>query len=243
MARKKKGEEAKLESAGMMRWLLTYADMITLLLVFFIILYASSESNAGKMSKVLSAIGSGFGLFKTTKVNTGTQSPIEGGGAALDRTKEDFESKGGDNVEEEITTTVESVENILGTLENISVKSDERGLVVSVSSVFFEDGSAKLRPIYKNAFSRIAILLSQIPNQVRFEGHTDGQGSEGENWELSVTRALTVMKTFINEYNLDSARFSVAGYGPNRPVDSNDTEKGREHNRRVDIVILKGTKK
>lgn len=217
------------EHENVERWMVSYADFVTLLFCFFTAMYAISNVDTSKLGKFVDSMKSAFN-------NEGAQSSsisvIEG-------------------VKVFIPADVEvesNVRGMLGTLVadskgGIEVNRDERGVVITVADkFFFESGSAGLRENSREVLDKIASALLNHPNMIRIEGHTDNVPIHSRafpsNWELSSSRAINVVKYFIENHKIKPDRISAIGYAENRPVASNDTPDGRAKNRRVDIVLL-----
>ena len=211
------------------RWMVSYADFVTLLFCFFTAMFAISNVDTQKLGKFVESMRSAFHVSGS---RGNAFSVIEG-------------------VQVFIPTNVElasSMKDALGTLltesrGNVEVKSDSRGVVVSVADkYFFESGSAELKENSRGILDKIASVLNEYPNMIRIEGHTDNipinNGSFPSNWELSASRAINVAKYFMSSHNIQPGRISTIGYSEYRPVASNDTPEGRAKNRRVEIVIL-----
>lgn len=217
------------EHENVERWMVSYADFVTLLFCFFTAMYAISNVDTSKLGKFVDSMKSAFN-------NEGAQSTsisvIEG-------------------VKVFIPADVEvesNVRGMLGTLVadskgGIEVNRDERGVVITVADkFFFESGSAGLRENSREVLDKIASALLNHPNMIRIEGHTDNVPIHSKafpsNWELSSSRAINVVKYFIENHKIKPDRISAIGYAENRPVASNDAPDGRAKNRRVDIVLL-----
>ena len=221
------------EHENLERWLLTYADLITLLLAFFIVMYSMSKVDAkkfGAMSQALQTIlrGKGSSVLKGEASLKG----IEDGGGAL---------KIGDL--KLLQVKIKKMAKDMGLEGKIDATMDDRGLVIHVSeSAFFDQGSAELKPEAAKVLDGIAGLLKDIPNHVRIEGHTDNKPIKTErypsNWELSVNRATVCVRFLIERHEFPPERISALGYGEYRPIASNTDDTGRAKNRRVDIVVL-----
>jgi chemotaxis protein MotB len=234
--RKKKHEE---EQGGLERWLITYADLITLLLAFFILMYTMSKQDAKKYEEVaahLRAIFSG---------NSG----ILAKGSSSGKTPMEVSFKGASDtaaikaqLEKEIRQLGDQDKN--NATERISLINDERGLVVrAMEKAFFDTGKADLGAKARKALDGIAPVLKNMPNTVRVEGHTDNVPINTfefrSNWELSVRRATEVVRYLIEGHQFPPERISATGYAEYRPIASNDTSENRSLNRRIEIVILK----
>ncbi|MGB9679633.1 MAG: OmpA/MotB family protein [Thermoanaerobacteraceae bacterium] len=212
------------------RWLLTYADMITLLLIFFIVMYTISNINAQKFSQVASSLSKTF---------TGTDYIIgDYSGKSIVPGNMEKKSNLGD-VQNQVNAFIKE-NNLQGM---VSDYIDERGLVISLQdSLLFDLGSADVHQDEKQVLVKIGTMLKDLPNQIRIEGFTDNlpihNNKFDSNWELSVIRATNVLKILIQDSGISPNRISAIGYGEFRPVAPNDTEDNRKLNRRVDIVIM-----
>jgi chemotaxis protein MotB len=214
------------------RWLLTYADLITLLLAFFIILYSMSSIDAKQFGEMANALketlkgsngvvrfdpklqapGTGHGVLKVGDLKM-LQRQVEG---------EFIEKNRADEVQTEVT---------------------ERGLVIHVmESALFTPGSADLQPRAIGLLDMIYEQLKNMPNHIRVEGHTDNRPIANtkfpSNWELSSARATSVVRYFISNHSFPAAKISALGYGEYRPIQPNNTPEHMAQNRRVDIVVL-----
>jgi chemotaxis protein MotB len=234
VSRKKKEDEHE----NLERWLITYSDLITLLLAFFIMMYTFSRQDAQKYQEVsehLRAIFSGgTALLKTGSGGSKVVIPSAStkGGADMDDIAK--------QLEKEIQTMAEAVDPE----HKISVFSDERGIVIRIMDrAFFDEGRAELKDRAKGALGKIAPILEASDRQIRIEGHTDNvpiSTSEFKsNWELSVRRATEVVRHLIEKYSFPPERISASGFAEYRPVAPNDTEADRALNRRIEIILLK----
>lgn len=217
-----------------MRWLLTYADLITLLLVFFIVLYSISQVDqqkyialANALRQALLAQYSGNAVIPTAvhPVDVPQNMPEEAAAAQLAARLREALAKSGSGVEAQVEVS-------------------PAGVVVhfTADSVFFEKASAELRPAFRKALLSIAPVLAGIPNPVRVEGYTDNEPLHSPlyptAWELSAARATNVVRFLTEEGHLDPHRFAAVAYGEWHPKFSNDTPEGQAKNRRVDILVL-----
>ena len=234
--RKKKGGEGHENSE---RWLLTYADMITLLMAFFIMMYSMSILNLSKFRQAAISIRSGFGGMvkgqgKSVLGSSGTfsikPSPIEGDTAGVSwrilRPLVNYIEKGSGD-------------------PSVAIGEDKRGIVITMSSdlLLFDPGSARLKPRALPVLDRITEMLEQTGNLVRVEGHTCDLPPRGglypTNWELSTARATEVLRYVVEQKGLAGERFAAAGYASVRAKAPNDKEQNRIRNRRVEIVMLR----
>jgi chemotaxis protein MotB len=248
MSRKKRPPE----HASHERWLVSYADFITLLFAFFVVLYASSQVDKKKMGQLSSAIQQAFhemGVFSGKSVNPPIENELD---EAQRKAAAEFARLRNENDAEPQMSRAD-LPGLKRELEIALEKEIKRnevalhvgpdGLVVSLREIgFFNSGSSALRPQSEEAFRRIALLLLQYDYSLRVEGHTDNipiHTSEfASNWELSTARSTEVIRKFIVQYGYPPERLSAAGYAEYHPAANNDTEDGRRTNRRIDIVIL-----
>lgn len=228
---KKRHHEAEHENSE--RWLLTYADLITLLLAFFIVMYSMSQVDAkkfGAVSTALNRILSGGGLL--LKGESGTTIAVQQSYAPVE----------GDNSRMVMADLVTEVREHNLT-NKVKIRRDARGVVLSLSErVLFPSGSSDLGDSARTLLDTLSLLVSRLPNEVRVEGHTDNvpihAGRFGSNWELSAARATSVVRYMIENHLLPPYQLSAAGYAEFRPLAPNDSPEHRSMNRRVDFVIL-----
>jgi len=243
VAKKKKGSSesgggAGHDSAGGMRWLLTYSDMITLLMAFFILLFSMATINASKFAATAQALREAFGGY--TILDRGSSVIGEPGSTTQSApVVPDSALK----AQEASLKIAEILRQSLNP-EQFSVIQTERGYLISIltDKILFDSGKANLKPDAFPLLTKIAAVLKKIDNEVYVEGHTDNVPIHTvefpSNWELSAARAASVAKYFI-EQGISPSRLVIAGYADTRPVASNDTPQGRQKNRRIDILITK----
>lgn len=218
----------------MMRWLLTYADMITLMLALFIILFSMSSINRSKVQQFAKLVTQGFENVWTTN------QPAAGGlGTQSYRASSDVPA-----ILQELQQYI-----LAHKLQNqMQVRLDRRGLVITLlsDSSYYDSGSADLRPQTEQILDAVYQFLKSNQNLIRVEGNTDNvpihTSSYPTNWELSTARAVNVVRYLVERDGLDPTRVSAAGYGEFRPRRPNDTPADRQANRRVDIVLLNATR-
>jgi len=261
MSRKKRREE----HVNHERWLVSYADFITLLFAFFVVLYSSSQVDKRKVGQLSLAIQVAFqqmGVFEASNtklpLSTTEARPFQDVQVVENVARsQDFQRfvqpKDGPLsntiLPGELTDIQTEIEKALAPeiqRHVVELKARREGLVISLREIgFFESGSATLRSSSRDAIDRLAQVLGNRDEMLRIEGHTDNvpihNAQFQSNWELSTARATEVIKTFITRYNFSPERLAAAGYAAYHPVDSNSTIEGRAHNRRVDIVVLKPT--
>jgi chemotaxis protein MotB len=219
------------------RYLITYADLITLLLVFFIVLYAGSQEDSKKFAVLAEGLRSAFhnvsteGGGGTSAVFTGSGSSNGGG---LSPSTADFDS---------LTAIIQSVAQQRGLADRINVRMEADRIVIGMNSdLLFASGSAQLRPSAGPVLDAVAEALRGRPNEIRIEGHTDNVPINtlefSSNWELSAARATSVLRRLVDEGKLNPDKLFAAAYGETRPKADNNTAEGRTANRRAEIVIL-----
>jgi chemotaxis protein MotB len=244
------------------RWLVSYADFITLLFAFFVVLYASSQVDKKKVGKLALAIQVAFqemGVFQasTTEVPIDITEPMPFSTAqainntertgSLARIASHPEGSPGTGAENGDLAQLQAQLEIILAAEiqrkEIALRSEPDGLVISLREAgFFESGSAKMKSTSQAAFDRIASMLRAGDYRLRIEGHTDNAPIHNaqfpSNWELSTSRSTEIVRLLIVRDGYGPDRLSAAGYAEFHPVSNNLTAEGRGANRRVDIVIL-----
>lgn len=233
-------KKKKIEKDNSERWMLSYLDFITLLMIFFIVMYAISNVDSSKYQKLSSSLQNGFSMGNGNNMisNDDSISIIP-----ADNMQEESSSITEEKKLEDVKEKVDDLVNDSDLKGSVSTSIQERGLIISFNnSVFFNSGQATIKDDWENKLISISKVLNGIDNYIRVEGHTDNVAINTEyfhsNWQLSSVRAANVVEFLINEGNVDPNRLSSIGYGEYRPVKSNDTEEGRSENRRVDILIL-----
>jgi len=244
------------------RWLVSYADFITLLFAFFVVLYASSQVDSRKVGKLALAIQVAFqemGVFPTssTEVPIDVSEPMPFSKVqAIENMQKNANvghiashpdgllSGGKENGDlAELETELESTLAEEIRRKEVAMRREPDGLVISLREVgFFESGSAQMKAASEPAFDRIATLLRERNCRARIEGHTDNvpihNAQFSSNWELSTSRATEIIRVLIVRDGYSPGRLSAAGYAEFHPIASNATVDGRGMNRRVDIVVL-----
>jgi len=243
-------------SVSMDRWMISYADFITLLFAFFVVLYAFAKADQKKQTPVSESIDSAFRslgiLPDASRKPVKDATPVSGSdNAAIPmnivmgedvlspaRVKEDLQ-----NLHRELE---QRLSNQVAT-HTVSMKMGRDGLVISLREAgFFNSGSATPKPEAIPTLRQIAASLGHTPYDLRIEGHTDNIPIHtmefDSNWELSAARATHIARIFIDLKAIPPERLSAAGYAEFHPVASNDTAEGRSLNRRVDLVVLPRTK-
>ena len=233
-------KQKKCPREGAADWLLTYGDMVTLLLTFFVLLYTTAEIDGYRLRLILAAFP-GLGSLE------GGVTLQEGRLAELGNTIESLPSMQRGRALDEARRQAVSIFEPEVRSNQVRITQDERGLVISLASdAFFESASAELNiEESREVFIKLSELLQSdaVANRkFRIEGHTDNvptdpTGPWETNWELSTARSLSVLR-LLRDYGVPEERFQVMGLADTVPLVSNDTAEGRAYNRRVDVIIL-----
>jgi len=229
MALKRKPKEPP---PGAPLWMTSYGDMVTQILIFFVMLFTFSSIDAARFRELAISLQSAF---------KGGVGVLEGGQSITVETLGPARAN--------LAQLTEAMNQIMNVVESSGLKGaveasiDERGLVISIKdSTFFDLGKADLKPRSIEILNKIGVVLKDLPNQIRVEGHTDdlpiNTSQFPSNWELSTVRATTVVRYLVEKVGLPPNKMSAVGYGEFRPLYPNDTEEHRARNRRVDIVVL-----
>jgi len=219
------------------RWLITYADMITLLMIFFIVMYSLSKVDEARFKTLAESLSVVFGAGAMVLDSPG---PAVIPGSPASQMQDELESTQLDQLKKKLENYIQ--EN--GLNAKISVTTEERGIVLSFQDdVLFQLGSDQLTPQARTILNKVAPMLIDTPNYIRVEGHTDNlpirTSKFPSNWELSAARATNVVRELITTHNFSPQKLSVAAYGEYRPRVPNTTEENRQLNRRVSLVILR----
>jgi chemotaxis protein MotB len=220
------------DGAGMMRWLLTYADLITLLLAFFVVLYAASRINTARLLELSRSLRIAFN-GEPAIVKLGNAPPTN----PIPKPVPNLQS---------LIQLQQQIEAVIrrDQLQNeMSVQVTSQGLViVFLEPVLFPLGSAALLPEGRAVLLSVAKVLNTVPNAIEVRGYTDDLPIDTpqypSNWELSAARALTVLHFLISQGQVDPTRLEAAAFGQYHPFAPNGPE-GNPVNRRVEIVILR----
>ena len=245
MSRKKKHEHVNHE-----RWLVSYADFITLLFAFFVVLFASSQSDRKKQIQIAAAMQSAFkplGMFeshsKTPALNDVSTAAIKAPPAALALPLTSAGTRSLEEIEKQLSAWLQAkIAAGLIARGSVTMRLTPEGLVISLHEAgFFPSGSAEVRDASLPMLINLASTLPSGP--LRVEGHTDNVPIHtlqfATNWELSTARATTIARLLLEHGSIDPASLSAAGYAEFHPVADNATELGRAQNRRVDIILLR----
>jgi len=255
MARKKKHAE----HANHERWLVSYADFITLLFAFFVVMYSTSQADKGKAQQVSEsvrkALEEGYVAAKVAAILGGTTGDTGQGNAMKKGPGGALTAKGspmrhdGDPPGAVVAELLPSLDHLSHELDaeiragKLQIALQPRGLVISLSqAAFFPSGEDTIEPSTYGTIDKIVAAIGPLPNPVRLEGHTDTVPIHNSrfrsNWELSTARGIAMLELLTRRFAVPAGRLAVAGYGEHVPVGPNNSEEGRARNRRVDIVIL-----
>jgi chemotaxis protein MotB len=249
MALKKEPEK----HANHERWLVSYADFITLLFAVFVVLYAMGQSDKKKVEEVMKSIQESFGMANAgataPKINVIASqqitvipslkpemrtAPMERGRGKTRAEEKDFR---------QIKAAIEAYLIKQGAKDKVSLEITRRGLIVSLKEIgFFASGQADIKPEAYELINTIAEAVTQYNNPLRIEGHTDNipisTAQFPSNWELSTSRATHALKYLMKNFDIDANKISATGYAEFRPLAGNETSEGRAKNRRVDLVMV-----
>ncbi len=232
MTHRKNVKQKKSKKNGSPAWMITYSDMVTLLLTFFVLLISMSDINKIKFVKAVGSLRGALGILEATDYED--IYPIE-----LMNTSTLFDERV-QRVYEQIESRVQD----LNINEDIQVVKDRGAVVLRLNnSILFDPGSNKLKPDAHSVLREAAELIRPLQLDLRIEGHTDDTPvyrANYSNWDLSVSRALSVLKFFAQEQLLSLDRLSAAGYGAQRAIVPNDSPENRAKNRRVDLYLEQG---
>jgi chemotaxis protein MotB len=234
------------------RWLVSYADFITLLFAFFVVMFATSQTDKGKAQQVSDSVKRALDGEKMSTVIAailgGTVSDT-GKGNAMMRGPGGAQKMIEEKKEQKLAELVPSLKVLTEELKKeiedgrIQINMQPRGLVVSFTqAALFPSGEDVISPDALDGLEKVAAAINKVPNPVRLEGHTDSIPIRTprfhSNWELSAARSIALMEILSARFGVPQSRLSIAGYADTAPVASNETEAGRSRNRRVDIVLL-----
>lgn len=222
------------------RWLVSYADFITLLFAFFVVMYAVSSVNEGKYRTLSESMVTAFSNSKPVGELSVLKLPVA--------TNKEIVVKEAQNNQENARSFLKVANAITTTKvpKGVKITSTERGLSIRIQDdALFESGSAAIHPHMKEFIDLVAGLVKDLPNLMVVEGHTDGQPIRSaafpSNWDLSTARSNILVRYLTEHHGLTPERFTSTGFAGTRPVASNDTPEGRSENRRVELIILRNT--
>lgn len=238
------------------RWLVSYADFITLLFAFFVVMFASSQADKAKAKQVSDSVKK---AFDKNEVSALVENIL--GGAVDQKGKGNSMHHGPGGTKQATGTEVNKVNTaqaaaLLPSLEaltrelapeiragKIEISLQPRGLVISFQqAALFPSGEDVIAEASVPSVGKVAAAIQRLPNPVRLEGHTDSVPIHNSrfrsNWDLSAARSIALLELMANRFSVSNERLSIAGYADNDPAGDNATAQGRARNRRVDVVIL-----
>lgn len=230
------------DESGGGEWLNTYADLVTLLLCFFVLLYSMSTLDNQKFKKAIAAFSS-MGIMG----QSGSITP----GSSVGDSISNLDVNNAIDVQQEMDSIYSQVKELVdekGLDEDVEVEQVEAGVLLRFKDeILFDTGRADLKPNVKSTLNKLGEILKKHNKEIRVEGHTDNvpikNSSYKSNWELSSARAISVVKYFTeelpSEQRFDPKNFEVSGYGEYHPIVPNNSEKNRQKNRRIEITIRK----
>ncbi len=250
MARKKKPEAPENHE----RWMVSYADFITLMFAFFVVMFASSQTDKAKARMISEAVEKALDNGKSVAIPPAVAKVL--GGTVDDKGQGNAQMRGPGGAQRAAKEDKPTIEELVPSMKHLTeelaeeikagkleVALETRGLVISLKqATFFPSGTDSIDPGGFSAIEKVANALNQIPNPIRIEGHTDANPIHtarfASNWELSAARAIAMMDMLADKYKVKHERMAIVGYADTMPAADNDTPEGRAKNRRVDIVLL-----
>jgi chemotaxis protein MotB len=228
------------------RWIVSYADFVTLLFAFFVVMFATANADKGKANVVAAAVRAALdqekssGVTQAVKESEATSSQVQQNRSAAEQAERAARAT------LELMPSMELLNRELkpeiqkGTVE---LHMEARGLAISFKqAAFFDSGSDSVKGSALPIIGKVGEALRKIPNLVRLEGHTDNTPIHTSkfvsNWDLSAARAIAVLVVFTDQFKIQRERMSIGGYADVAPVTTNDNDTGKARNRRVDVVIL-----
>jgi chemotaxis protein MotB len=237
------------------RWLVSYADFITLLFAFFVVMFASSQTDKSRAKQISEAVEKALADGKSLGVPPAVAKIL--GGTVDDKGQGNAQMKGPGGAQraakeappDDIVELVPSLKMLNTKLEQeiqdgkVEINMEPRGLVVSLKqTAFFPSGTDVIDPATYHIIAKLADALQAVSNPLRIEGHTDSvpihTARFRSNWELSAARSIAMMELLVTRFGVDRKRMGIVGLADNDPEASDDTVEGRAKNRRVDVVIL-----
>ena len=220
------------------RWVISYADFVTLLFAFFVVMFATANADKGKARAVAEAVKAAL----DPKANPHAKDIIKD----LLRKDKKITPETAKQTIAELTPSLNLLQkNLKDEIQRgeVELHLEPRGLTVSFKqAALFDSGAADIKSSASSALAKVADAILKLPNQIRLEGHTDNLPIHNDqfknNWELSSARSIAVLEFLTQRFDVPVKRLAVSGYADVAPVASNDTEAGRARNRRVDVVIL-----
>jgi len=221
------------------RWVISYADFMTLLLAFFIVMFATANADKAKAKLFSEVVKAAF--------SQGSDSALQAAAkASVLNSNQKYDANAFLNALAELSAYQNLLKRALkGEINRgeVDVHMEKRGLVISFrQAALFDSGEAIVKPSGIPTMSKVTAVILKLPNQIRLEGHTDNIPIHNDlfknNWELSSARSIAILNLLADRFGVPSDRLSVSGYADVAPIATNATEDGRSRNRRVDLVVL-----
>lgn len=241
------------------RWMVSYADFVTLLFAFFVVMFATAKADSSKASEVSAAVRAALDEGKVSNVlkaftagvnkgrakNASSAVSLRGTGLASNTAND----QSAERLARAMLELLPSMELLKRELKpeiesgKVELHMEARGLAISFKqAAFFDSGSSDVKAAAITTIGKVGAALTSIPNAVRLEGHTDSipihTDRFASNWDLSAARAIAVLDILTSRFQVPRSRLAIGGYAEVAPLASNATENGRSRNRRVDVVIL-----
>jgi len=214
---------------GAPEWMVTYSDLVTLLLTFFVLLLSMANMDQVKFSAAAGSLRGAFGVFggkdekEISPPSVVELSPVH------------------DDLVQRLYSRIMTQMNRLRLDPSIKLVKDRGAVILRINeSVLFSPGTAQLKPAALPVLAKVAGLVKPLPLQLRVEGHTDDvpfARKDMNNWDLSVARSVAVLKYFQQSELFPLERMSAVGYGSEHPLVPNDSPENRAKNRRVEFVL------
>lgn len=225
------------------RWVVSYADFVTMLLALFMVLWALSASSNNISNDFTAAVKKTMGVKDVKNVNISQENPSVQEQIPVADNKAEILVAQGNSILSGHDKIIELIKNDVSLNQTLNILKDPRGVIIRLNDMmFFEPGSAIIKSEAIALLDGIAMSLKKLDNPILIEGHTDSTPINTEkfpsNWELSTARATNIIDYLINKHDLSPKRLSAVGYGQFMPIASNETSTQRAQNRRVDIIIL-----
>ncbi len=222
-------------------WMVTYSDLVTLILVFFILLFSMSQIDMIKFKAITESYRAHIFDFYPSIVPLDNPASLETD-MPEKKDKDDDKNRNSEASLNNLLIEVQSFLDKNGLEDVILANRTERGVVLVLQEkVLFAPGEANLIGDSFEFLDKVGDLLAKLPNLVKIEGHTDDRPMNSyrypSNWELSAARASSVIRYFVENHQIDSGRFIAVGYADTRPIVSNSEQENRQKNRRVEIII------
>lgn len=253
MARRKRAQKENHE-----RWLVSYADLLTLLFAFFVVMFASTQTDHARAKQISQGVEDALKSRTTPKIAAILGGAVDDAGRgnamllgpALPKpiTNPPPQEKPDDSLPplKDLASAASVLrEKLQQELASgaVDIRVEQRGVIIGLNSaIFFSTGEDTVDTAAYQTLRKVAEILNRLPNAIRLEGHTDSLPIKTtrfpSNWELSAARSIAMLRLFNEHFGVDQTRMAIVGYADTAAIDSNETEAGRRRNRRVDIVIL-----